>query len=101
MPPGKRCGVHDGQCLPPVEPPPKPDEGQTGRVRRTPGFDIAFLVAAKLFAQKEVFCRESRRWAQAEPQEARGITQECPQETSKLPEVAEQARRSRHRQASF
>ena len=67
-----------------------------GRVRRTPGFAVAFLVEGELLTQEEVFRGESSRRAHTEPEEAHSITQECQQRASELQHMVEQARASCH-----
>jgi diguanylate cyclase (GGDEF)-like protein/PAS domain S-box-containing protein len=61
MPPSKGGRLDNDQGWPPVEPPPQPDEGETGRVRRTPWLNVTFLVECELLTQEEVFCCKGRR----------------------------------------
>ena len=98
MPAEKRLGLHDSQGGSPVEPPPKPDQNETGHVRRTPGFAMAFLVEGELLTQEEILRGKDSRRAHTEPEEAHHITQECQQRASDMQHMVEQARASCHDQ---
>jgi hypothetical protein len=65
MPAEKRCGLDHSQRLAPVEPASQPDEGDTGSIRGTARFEVAFLVERQLFTQKEIPRRKHGAWAQA------------------------------------
>lgn len=55
------------------------------------GFDLAFLVQRELCAQEEVFRCQRRGWTQTEPQEPRGIKEQCDKHERPLIELTDQA----------
>jgi hypothetical protein len=76
----------------------KLDQSEAGGIGGAVWLDGAFLVERELLAQKEVFCYEGRRWAEAQLQETDGIAQEEQQRGSELPEVGKQVREACHSQ---
>jgi hypothetical protein len=76
MPTGKRCRLHQGRGLPPVEASGKPDQSETSGIGRTLRFDVALLIQRQLFTQKEILCSKRGAWAQAQEQEAQRIHEE-------------------------
>src|SRR5215467_10253841 len=98
MPANKSVWLHHGQRLTPVEPTAQPDQSEAGGVGSTARFDLALLIAGKLFTKKEVFCCQPHRWTQTEPKEMDDIDQHGQQRTSERPHMVKQARTSCHSQ---
>jgi hypothetical protein len=98
MPAEKRCGLDHSQRLAPVEPASQPDEGETGSIRGTARFDVAFLVESQLFTQKEIPRRKRGAWAQAKAQEPQRITEEPQQRICERYEVVGLTRELDHHQ---
>jgi hypothetical protein len=94
---GETLRVGPQQRLAPVEPASQPDEGETGSIRGTARFEVAFLVERQLFTQKEIPRRKHGAWAQAKAQEPQCITEEPQQRTCARSEVAELVCESDHR----
>jgi hypothetical protein len=79
VPADQRHRLHDGQCLPPIEPAGEPGHRNPGGIGCSPRFGIALLIQCQLLPQKEVLGREGRTGAQAQEQEAHGINKEYQQ----------------------
>ena len=55
MPAEKGLRLHNGQGFAPVKPAREPHQGETGSIRSTAWFDVAFLRQRQLFTQEQVF----------------------------------------------
>jgi hypothetical protein len=97
MPAEKRYGLHDSQGVPPVEPPPKPDQDKTGRVRRTPWLDVVLLIQRELLAEKQILRCQLRRRVQPESEEAPGVDDKRQQCGRNRPGMTEEAWNPSHR----
>jgi len=86
----RTCGARDPSTegRSPIKPPAEPDQGGSCGICSTPRLDMALLIQRQLLAQKEILCRESRAWVQAEPEVAWGINDEREQYGCQLEDVA-------------
>jgi hypothetical protein len=96
MPTDECLGLYHGQGRSPIKPLAEPDQGDSYGIRSTPRLDMALLIQRQLFAQKEILCRESRAWAQAEPEVAEGIDDEREQRGCQLEEVTKSLQAFQH-----
>ena len=101
MPAEKRRRLHNRQRLTPVEPAPKPEQGEAGGIRGAPWRDLAFLIEGELFAQKEILCGERHGGMQTETEEVYRIDQKSQQHACQLYQVMEQAWDSQHTQGTL